>query len=243
MAHIVPSNTKIFLAYTDISGDSNSVTLNSGDELPDDTTFGDTFRNCLNGLKTVEIGMGGFVNTADDGSDEVIQDNLGLANVPLLIAPTGGAAGEPCYFGPIAEGEYSPELEIGEIFKWELSAKLMSTKWSRGTVLWGTDHAAITGTANGAGFQLTTVGATQKLYAFLAVHTTSSLTDMDVILQSDDNSGFTTATTRITFTQFTAKAAQFPTPVAGAIADDYWRFRVSSFNGTSAHMIGAIAIQ
>lgn len=242
MAHLVPTNCKIFLAQFDISGDSNSVTLNSGDELPQDTCFGDTFHQCLNSLKTVEVGMGGFVDVADDGTDEVMTDRMGTANVPLIIAPTGGAAGQPCFFGPIAQGEYSPSLEIGEIFKWELSAKLMSTKWSRGQVLWGTDHAAITGTASGVAYQVGAVSATQKLYAILAV-TNADLTTMDVVLESDNAEGFGSGTTRVTFTQVTTETAEFPTPVAGAITDDWWRFRVSGFSGTTASMIGAMAIQ
>jgi hypothetical protein len=46
---------------------------------------------------------------------------------------------------------------------------------------------------------------------------------LDVIVQSDDASGFPSATNRITFTQATGFTAEYATPVAGAITDDWWR--------------------
>ena len=90
----------------------------------------------------------------------------------------------------------------------------------RGTV----DTAStITSTSSSTGALLGAVSSTQRVWA--AVHfltaggTTPSIT---VKVQSDDNSGFTSPTDRITFTAATTKGAQFSSTV-GAITDTYWR--------------------
>ncbi len=46
---------------------------------------------------------------------------------------------------------------------------------------------------------------------------------LDVTIESDDGVGMGSPTTRINFAQATAIGAQWATPVAGAIADDWWR--------------------
>ena len=60
---------------------------------------------------------------------------------------------------------------------------------------------------------------------FAALHVLSASgtsPTLDVVLQSDDNSGFSSAVSRITFTQATGITSQWST-LAGAQTDDYWR--------------------
>ena len=54
------------------------------------------------------------------------------------------------------------------------------------------------------------------------MHATTSSPTLDVIIESDDNGSFSSATTRITHTQATAATSEFLS-VAGAVTDDYWR--------------------
>lgn len=67
--------------------------------------------------------------------------------------------------------------------------------------------------------------------------TTPSLT---VIVQSDDNVGFTTPTIRISFTAATEVGAQWGS-VAGALTDDYWRisYTISGTNPVFAFAVSA----
>ena len=44
-----------------------------------------------------------------------------------------------------------------------------------------------------------------------------------MVVESDDNSGFTSATTRLTATQVTTSTTSESLEVAGAITDDYFR--------------------
>ena len=65
--------------------------------------------------------------------------------------------------------------------------------------------------------------AGKSMYAALHVISVSGTSPtLDVIVQSDDNSGFTTPTNRITFSQTGAVGAEWGS-VAGAVTDDYWR--------------------
>jgi hypothetical protein len=75
------------------------------------------------------------------------------------------------------------------------------------------------------------VGATQFLYGALHLFG-SAATTITVVLESDDNVNFTSATTRITFGPLTAVGGTWGARVSGAIADDYYRFRVTAITGT-----------
>jgi hypothetical protein len=103
----------------------------------------------------------------------------------------------------------------------------------RGTLL-HPSNVSRTSTSTGTGRQLGAVVAGKSMYAALHVISASGTNPtLAVILQSDDNAGFTTATSRITFSTATASAnrAQLSS-VAGAITDDYWRISYT-IGGTS----------
>ena len=146
---------------------------------------------------------------------------LGLKGEVLSISPQAGAEGEIGYSFQTALSEYSPGAPVGEILAFSVSGEASSGPLVRGTIL----HNA-TRTANGQGsaFQVGAVGASQKLYAALHVVAASGTTPtLDVIVQSDDAMGMASPTNRITFAQASAIGAQWATPVAGAITDDWWR--------------------
>ena len=69
---------------------------------------------------------------------------------------------------------------------------------------------------------------------------------LDVVVRSDENAGRTSATPRITFSQVTAKAGVWATPVDGAIADDdYWDidFTITGSAGQTFRFIVFVGIQ
>jgi hypothetical protein len=62
-----------------------------------------------------------------------------------------------------------------------------------------------------------------------------------VLVQSDDNASFTSATTRISFTAETDATAHYQWgSVAGAITDDYWRITYT-VSGTGPSFNFAVA--
>ena len=63
---------------------------------------------------------------------------------------------------------------------------------------------------------------------------------LNMSVQSDDNSGFTTATTRLTFTAATTRSGEYKS-AAGPITDTYWRLSYS-VSGTTPSVAFAVAI-
>jgi hypothetical protein len=149
----------------------------------------------------------------------VLALNLGAAHTVAAI-PIGGVEGSAGYFTQGVFLGYTPiEGEVGDLAMQQGSWR-GRTPLVRGTL---TSVATVTASGNGTGFQLGPVAATQRVWA--AVHfltaggTTPSITAR---VESDDNAGFTTPTTQITFTAATAKGGQFAS-LLGPVTDTYWR--------------------
>lgn len=236
MAVEVLTDAKVWLAEFDISGKLNAVSLQYGAEMVDDTVFGDDTRSRAGGLKTVALGVEGYFDGAD--VDPALFGEIGVADNPVTVAHVSTIGNIAYLFKSIA-GDYSPGGQVGDMFAFSAGAEATGGL-IRGTLM--VNAAAVAATANGTGRQLGAVGATQSLYAALHVTAASGTTPtLDAVVESDDNSGFTTATTRITFTQATAVTSQWATPVAGAITDDWWRIQYT-IGGTTPSFDFAVAI-
>lgn len=222
----VLTNAVVYVAGYDLSGDFNSVALASGAAEVNDTMFGDTTESAAGGLKTATMEVRGAWNGGAD-NDKVLFDRIGLANVPVMSAAAGGDAGEAAYFMQALAANFQTFGAVGELMPMSLSARASGgTPLVRGTVLY---NDTITATANGTAYQVGAASASQKLYAALFILDDPAGTDptLDVVIQSDDNSGMSSATNRITFAQQTARGAVWATPVSGAITDDYWRASIT----------------
>lgn len=231
MAQLVVTNAKLYLAGYDLSGDLNQTALAFGAEALDDTTFGDTTRSNVGGLKTAAVEARGLWNGGAN-ADKAVFDRIGTVDVPLLVAADGGDAGDECYFLKAMAATYQVGGQVGEVLPFDLSASATGgTPMVRGSVLFNGTAGV---TANGTGYQNGAVASGKKLYAGLWIIDDPSGTSptLDVKIQSDDNSGFTSALDRITFTQATTRGAQFATPVSGSITDTYWR-AVYTIGGTT----------
>lgn len=219
---MILTNAKIYLAGYDLSGDFNQVAVAVEAEEVDDTMFGDTTRTRLGGLKTAAVeGRGAWNGGAN--TDKPMFDRIGTANVPVMVGSDGADAGEFAYFLQAMAASYQVGGAVGDLLPFDLSAMASGgTPIVRGPVLFnGTAGTTATGTAMEAG----AVTSAQKLYAALFILDDPSGTTptLDVVIESDDGSGFASGITRITFAQQTARGAVFATPVAGPITDTHWR--------------------
>lgn len=224
------TNAKIIAGNFDFTGYTNNVQFNYDAEMLNKSVFGDTTTVNLAGLKNASITGSGFVDHADDGQDEVMEGNIGTANisVSLMIPITQGSqpaeADRAFFFRSIQQnyqhgGAHGPILPYSYTFVADKGDPI-----SHGWVLEPGETARTT-SSNGTGTQSPgDVTATENLYAALHVLAIDTGTTLDVVIESDDNSGFTSATTRITFTQVTTSlTSEYATPVGGAITDDWWR--------------------
>lgn len=244
MAAFALLDVDLYADELDLSCFTNQVAVNVEESVLDATTFCSAgWEVPIAGLASVSWTASGPTDmataTASQTSavDEILAVDLGSTYV-LSAVPAGGTAGEVGYFTQgVLMNRTILEGAVGEL-------ATHSVTWAGSTrMIRGRLEAVqtITATGNTTGSQLGAVSATQRIWA--AVHfltaagTTPSIT---VKIQSDDNSSFTSATDRITFTAATAKGAQFGSTV-GAIADDYWRAQWT-VSGTGPSFVTRILI-
>ena len=241
MAHEVALSSKIYLAQFDLSADLNAHTITHTTNLPEDTTYGDTYKQRLIGEQDAEFSLAGFMDLSDvTDQDTNLASVLATQDVSAIIASSGAEVGEAAEFGLIVKPSYQKVLQRGEVEAFSLTGQIANRNWVRGRVLWDS-ATSITGTANGAEVELSAASATQKLYVAIAV-IAANLTTMTVTVESD-TTGFPSTTVQKTFTAVTAVTSENPTPVDGAIADTFYRAAVTAFTGTSAQMIVVAGIQ
>jgi hypothetical protein len=236
--HTVILGAKIFIDKYDFSSDFNAHSIGQTVELPEDTNYGDTFKQRLIGLRDMSFSIAGNVDASDGLTDEdtIITSKMGINNVPLIICPKGVAVGDPCEFGLIAKAQYTQDIKQGDVWKFGIAGNIASRRWIRGSVLWSSS-TVISGTGNGAQVLLPPTSATTgNLYVAICVFAATTLTSMTVKVQSD-TVGFPSATDQKQFTPVTAVTSEMPAPVTGLGTDTYYRAIVSAFSGTSAQMI------
>lgn len=216
----VLKNCKLYLGAFDLSGDMNKLAIASEREAKEKTVFGCATKISSPGLFNVGMAHEGFYEAGIDKVDKVLWDKFALSDEIMTICPTDGSSGEPAFSCKTLESNYSPAGSVGEMFAFKVDAK-GTGDLVRATIM---ENGAKTVTGNGVARNLGAVSATQKLYGVMHILAVSGTTPtLDMKIQSDDAEGFASPIDRITFTQATAKGAQWATPVAGPITDTWWR--------------------
>jgi hypothetical protein len=226
---------KLYLGQYDLSGYANQFEPTVDVEIKDPTTFADGLvKRSEFGFETVSA-SGKVIWRADSAafkSHDILRSAWGVADVPVSWSPQGGAVGQMAQFFKALHASYKPAGKVGDLLVADFSA--VATGGSPnvyGTVLEvGTKNAG----GNGAAQLLGLVAAGKTLYAVLHIFDVTGGGTLTVKVQSDDNSGFTSATDRLTFTGATAAGHQWLS-LAGAIADDtYWRATWTLSAGTAS---------
>jgi hypothetical protein len=240
MANTVLTNAGLWVAEYNLSGDANMLSLGAAAELLDDTVIGDTFRSRCGGLKKFAFAAEGFWN---DVNDVFAFADVGLANLPVTIAPAGVSAGSTAFIGLMSQGDYTPyNASVGELSKFSISGEGVGLPIARGQVL-------INGTvgSSGAGTSCLIGAATAGQTVCMALHVLSVIGTspaLTVTIQSDDNIGFTSPVAVATFSAATigSNLFQFAT-VAGPRADTYYRASYTvSGTGPSFTFVAAVGL-
>lgn len=239
MAGIILTDCKIVLGGYNLSGFHNSINLDYGAEMKDDTVFGTSgTRSNKPGLKTVSAVGSVFWDTVMDG---VIFNRIGATREVMSLAPEGNAEGDMSYAVRAVNGTYNPMSgEVGELMESEFDAHSANSPLVRGRVLANLTPKAATG--NGVGVEIGAVSATQRVYSALHV-VGGATTSIVVTVESDDAAGFPSPTLRFTHTLFGAAAigAEW-LQLAGPITDTYWRSTWTIVDGpaTIFHVVGIL---
>lgn len=242
---LVLQDVRLYVAGGDLTGYSNKAVLTAKADALDRTTFGDydvatghTWKTRTGGLFEGTAELEGFWQAGDNTQpDDLWWSNLGVSTVPLTAVPTSGAVGSLTWLSRMLETAYTPGAKVGELMGWSASA---ATNWPlvRGQILHPQGTARTT-SGNGTAVQLGAVNASHALYVCLHVlsYVDGSLT---VTIDSDDNSGFTSAVTQGTFAAATAVGGQ-TLKIAGGITDTYWRTSWTISGGATHSFLFAVS--
>lgn len=226
-------NGRCWVGAYDISGNVNKMEFDPTAEYETTTNMNSAnFAEGMVGLKTAPWRAEGFYEGAT--VDAATTALLGTTVVTSMAVDS--TAGSVAYFGsgPILAAK--PGFTIGKVAAIEAGG--VASPIIRGAILY--PKTTLAATANGAALNHGAVSATQAAYGALHVFSASSGDTLDVKIQSDDNSGFTTPTDRITFTQVSgATIGSELKSLAGAITDTYWRIVATiAGNGSESFSFG-----
>lgn len=221
MGSFVGLANRIYLAHLDLSGLANEISFGPlTREMKDATTFND------GGYTVVKPGMisgSASIKGFQDWATDVLDDDISVGQIgsqyALTVNPTQAtpAAGDTVWMSRGVLTSDSPMTGAkGEMAGFEL-ALAYDTAIVQAKAL----HPVAARTANGNGTAVALGGPTaaQKLYAALHVTAYSGFTNVVVKVQSDDNSGFSSPTDRITFATVTGTTNEFAS-LAGPFASE-----------------------
>lgn len=244
MGELAVLNAFAYLGSHDFTGDIDKWSMDGTAEALKKTTFRNSGANEYKvGLKTTALRMAGFTNFGTDSPDAELFSVYGGRTSAVVTIGNDETEGQPCCMSQQIVPQFTPGGggQVGQMSKFSMSGQGTDVAGGvRGRLLKEQGAVSATG-AIGTGVQIGAVSATQYVYSTLHLMGTAATT-ITVVLESDDNSGFSSATTRITFGPLTAIGGNWATPVLGAITDDWWRFRVTSVTGTWT-VAGAAGIQ
>jgi len=229
----------ITIDENDLTGDSSSVALNATADELDSTTFGSTYRSKIGGLKTVEMTHEGFFNVAANRVDRYAFADLATTTV-VQVAPTS-TDGDTAYGFNGQRLDYTIGGTVGDIMS---ATGLVSGTSSVGLVTGklayrdtGNVTVGATASANACDFVSVASGDTMYIATSLLANTADTC---DVVVEHDDNSSFTSATTHTTRNYTSTTSELFSLGTAGT-TERYWRVTVT-VGTTGDYTIPAISI-
>lgn len=229
-------NHTTYVSGYDLTGDTNGTSLDIEYEELDVTVNGNTARNRIAGLESVESSVKGPWQSAESGAiDPTIFTGLGTSR-EVVTQTHDGTEGDVAWLWVARKFSYQIGGQLGEVFPYEMTMKSAKATGAtavgavRGRLLKAPGDISATG-ATGSVVQAGAVGSGQYLYC--TVHCFSIGTSFTLQIQSDNASNFPSATTQMTTSSITAVGGTWVTRVAGPITDDYWRVNVSAASGTS----------
>lgn len=235
---LVLLDARIYVQGADLTGYSNKVEAMAKAEDLDRTTFGSGgWHERIGGLFDGSANVEGFWGAGDQSApDDMFWGQLGN-QIPVSLVPTLGTVGQLAYLTKALACQYTPGGKDGELLAFNAD---MPVSWPivRGAVIHPQGTARTT-TGTGTSVQLGAVPSDKCLYVCLHVLGASGTTpSLTVKMQSDNATGFPSATDQGTFTAATTYGGQ-TMKIAGPITDDWWRVAYT-ISGTSPSFLFAV---
>lgn len=224
MPKFTMKNVRLFTGTADLTTVNNKVEVKADIDEQESTAFaptGDVWREVLGGIRTVELSAEGQWEALDGTRvDNVSFGDLATVT-PWTICPAGAAVGDLAYLTGALRTSYSLGGAVGDVAPWSADGK-GNNPLVRGVIAHPPGTARTT-TGTGTSIQLGAVPAGQALYAALHVQSVAGTTpSLTVRVESDNATGFPSATTVGTFTAATGLTSQL-LRIPGPITDDWLR--------------------
>ena len=245
MAHISLTNAQIYLNEVDLTGDTNTVNIEATAAELDVSTFGDDgWMNRIGGPKSVSFNMGGWWGFEQPDA-ETFDHVANAQSDPALTLAVDDAAGSVAYLLRPTVLERQAGGVYGDPGTWSMAG--MSRAGQRFGVYRGGISIAkqtVTGVVSGTGFQLAPADSTNDAINAVVHCFADNATSVDVILERDDNAGFTSATTvaTISVTGVGNYWITSETAFSSLASDDYFRLRTANLSGTNFQIAAALGV-
>ncbi len=219
----------VYVDGFDFTGLTNSATLTPDVDTLDSTTFGGGgWKEVSGGLKTTQFESAGFFEKLDKAVDKELYDALG-ASGKLAMFGASEVATQPGYMWRGAQSTYNVGGAVGELAAWNMTlAGADRYGVIRGQLAKPRGSQSATGVV-GSVLALGAIPAGKRV--FLGVQVFTAGTSVTLKLQSDDSSGFASATDRGTLGPITAKGG-YLLAIDGPITDTHWRVNASAITGS-----------
>lgn len=231
MAAFTLTSSEILVGSADITTFTGTYTVAGSVAMQEANVHGGGgFRRVYPGLKSFTTNISGFADFDAGAVSRAITPTSVGSQVPVTIVPVDTAtAGDTAIF---TRGLFSNvEATGGAIGEVATFSATVGSDTALVSGIIGAPLAARTSTFTGPVLAMTGPTAAQSLYANLHVIATSGTPSMTVTIQSSTVVGFTSPTTRATFTAATGPTSQFLS-VAGAVTDGFWRVVMTISGGT-----------
>lgn len=243
MAAFSFDSASIWFNDLDFADYSDTIALDGEAGDLDVSTFSSgTWREFIQGSPMVSFDIGGPWGFADPDDELWTHVSTDQTDPLLTVSPTG-TAGDPAYILEPRGLQRTTGGSYGEVPRWNLTGKsaaritpaATSTAyrygWARGAV--SLAKQTITGDVNGSAFNLSGgIGVTDMLVVALHVFTDNA-TSLDVIIESDDNSDFSSPTTLTTIAVSSVGTTTYAALGALLSSADYFRARTANLVGTN----------
>lgn len=205
----------------------------------DATTFGSGgFRQYVPGVKGATFELGGVQDFDSAAFSTYLAGGVG-AQYPITVSIPGSAEGDPAWVGRGLTNRNGPVVggDIDALGEFSL-AMVSDSRFGRGFLL--QPYAEQSTADNSTGIAWAGPTAAQSLYVALHVGAVSSGT-WTVIVESDGADDFASATTRLTFSTFTAQGWQFQSVAGDWSSETHLRVAWSVAGGSSPTASFAVA--
>ena len=217
----------------DVSDQITTVSFDSTADMVEITSLKNGgYRHYAKGLVMATSTLSGMADFASGGAAaEFPSSGVGGSTVVATFVPQGfDTEGDRAILHRgLLNTITAPTGAVGDVAGMQLASQGTSAQ------TWGYVAAPLTsygtGGLTGTGINIAGPATDETMWAHLHV-TAASGTDLAVKLQSDDNSGFTTATDRITFSTVSAVGAQSGSVAGDLSSEDYWRVVITVASGT-----------